>query len=84
MRMEFFKERYYEKAKIKAGQTKVVFTKTLDKSVWDKAELAKGDLKEEVNKLKSQNGKDIIVYGGSSFVSALIKAGLVLLHYVKN
>jgi dihydrofolate reductase len=67
----------YEIAKIKANQKKVVFTKTLDKSVWDKTELAKGDLKEEVNELKSRNGKDIIVYGGSSFVSALIKEGLI-------
>jgi dihydrofolate reductase len=27
--------------------------------------------------LKSQNGKDIIVYGGASFDSSLIKAGLI-------
>lgn len=56
---------------------KVVFTKTLDKSVWDKTELAKGNLKDEINKLKSQDGKDIIVYGGSSFVSSLINDGLI-------
>jgi dihydrofolate reductase len=56
---------------------KVVFTKTLEKSIWDKTELAKGDLTEEINKLKNQSGKDIIVYGGSSFVSALIKEGLI-------
>lgn len=56
---------------------KVVFTKTLDTSIWDKTELAKGDLKDEVHKLKSQEGKDIIVYGGSSFVSALIREGLI-------
>jgi dihydrofolate reductase len=56
---------------------KVVFTKTLDKSVWDKTELAKGNLTEEINKLKNQNGKDIIVYGGSSFVGALIKERLI-------
>lgn len=56
---------------------KVLFTKTLDKSIWDKTELAKGDLKDEINKLKNQDGKDIIVYGGSSFVSSLIKEGLI-------
>ncbi|HEX3074975.1 MAG TPA: dihydrofolate reductase family protein [Ignavibacteriales bacterium] len=56
---------------------KVVFTKTLAKSEWDNTELAKGNLADEVNKLKSQSGKDIIVYGGSSFVSALIKEGLI-------
>ena len=56
---------------------KLVFTKTLDKSIWDKTELAKGDLTYEINKLKNQDGKDIMVYGGSSFVSALVKAGLI-------
>jgi dihydrofolate reductase len=30
-----------------------------------------------VNKLKQQQGKDIIAYGGSSFVSALVKEGLI-------
>jgi hypothetical protein len=44
----------YETAKIKAGQKKIVFTKTLDKSVWENTELAKGNLADEVNKLKSQ------------------------------
>lgn len=67
----------YEGAKIKSHQKKVVFTKTIEKSVWQNTELAKGELKEEVNKLKNQNGKDIIVYGGSSFVSALISEGLI-------
>lgn len=56
---------------------KVVFTKTLDKSEWDNTVLAKGDLVDEINKLKKQQGKDIIAYGGASFVSALIKQGLI-------
>ncbi len=58
-------------------QKKVVFTKTLDKSFWNNTELAKGNLTDEVIKLKNQSGKDIIVYGGSSFVSSLIKEGLI-------
>jgi dihydrofolate reductase len=56
---------------------KVVFTKTLDRSEWDNTVLAKGDLVEEITKLKKQDGKDIIAYGGASFVSALIKHGLI-------
>lgn len=67
----------YEVAQIKARQKKIVFTHTLDQPVWENTELAKGDLVEEVNRLKKQNGKDIIVYGGTSFVSALIEAGLI-------
>lgn len=67
----------YETAKIKERQKKIVFTKTLDKSIWENTELAKGNLSDEINKLKNQSGKDIIVYGGSSFVSDLVKARLI-------
>jgi dihydrofolate reductase len=56
---------------------KVVFTKTLDKSIWDNTVLAKDDLVDEITRLKKRKGKDIIAYGGASFVSALIKHGLV-------
>jgi len=56
---------------------KVVFTKTLNKSKWINTELAKGDLKDEITKLKNQNGKDILVYGGALFDSALIKEKLI-------
>jgi dihydrofolate reductase len=56
---------------------KVIFTKTLDESEWDNTVLAKGDLVDEITKLKKQDGKDIIAYGGGTFVSALIKASLI-------
>jgi dihydrofolate reductase len=56
---------------------KIVFTKTLEKSEWDNTVLAKGDLVEEIAKLKKQDGKDIIAYGGAAFVSALIKHCLI-------
>ena len=56
---------------------KVVFTKTLNKSEWINTDIATGNLIEEVNKVKSQNGRDIVVYGGASFDSSLIKEKLV-------
>jgi dihydrofolate reductase len=59
------------------NSTKIIFTKTLDKSEWDNTVLAKGDLVDEITKLKKQDGKDIIAYGGATFVSALIKQGLI-------
>jgi len=70
-------DQMYEFATRIVNTKKVVFTKTLDKSIWDNTELATGDLKDEINKLKSQNGEDLIVYGGSSFVSSLIEEGLI-------
>jgi dihydrofolate reductase len=56
---------------------KVVFTKTLEKSEWANTVLAKGDLVDEILKLKQEDGHDIIAYGGAKFVSALIKHGLI-------
>ena len=56
---------------------KVVFSKTLKKPEWDNTTIASGDLVVEINKLKNQNGKDIIVYGGATLASSLIKAGLI-------
>lgn len=56
---------------------KVVFTKTLTTSEWDNTVLAKGDLSEEINILKNSEGRDLIVYGGSKFVSSLIKENLI-------
>ncbi|HEY8781694.1 MAG TPA: dihydrofolate reductase family protein [Mucilaginibacter sp.] len=56
---------------------KVVFTKTIEKSTWHNTVLAKGDITEEVNKLKAQAGKDLIAYGGANFASSLIKYNLI-------
>jgi dihydrofolate reductase len=56
---------------------KVVFTKTLNKSKWINTEIATGNLTDEIIKLKSRDGKDMIVYGGASFDSSLIKLGLI-------
>lgn len=56
---------------------KVVFTKTLEESSWPNTSLAQGDLVEEIEKLKQEKGNDLIVYGGGSFVSSLIKNGLI-------
>jgi dihydrofolate reductase len=64
-------------AKKIADIQKVVFSKTLDKSVWNNTTLAKGNLAEEIEGLKSESGKDILVFGGAGFVSSLINEGLI-------
>lgn len=56
---------------------KVVFTKTLTESNWANTTLATGDLVEEIERLKNKDGNDIIVYGGASFVSNLIRENLI-------
>ena len=56
---------------------KVVFSKTLHKVERQNVRLENGDLIEAVNQLKRAPGKDIIVYGGATFVSSLIENGLI-------
>ena len=68
---------WYAFAKRMIEIPKVVFTKTLNKSEWINTSIATGDLKEEVSKIKSQSGSDIVVYGGATFDSSLIKEKLI-------
>ena len=56
---------------------KVIFSRTLKKLPWPNTELTKGDLTREVTRIKAEEGKDILVYGGASFVADLIKANLI-------
>ena len=72
----------YEFAKLMIGYPKFVFTKTLNESDpevrgWANTTLIKTDYIEAINALKNQEGKDIIVYGGATFDSSLVKAGLI-------
>ena len=66
----------YAFAKKMVDTPKVVFTKTLHKSRWANTVLAKGDIVNEVNRLKNQTGNNLLVYGGADFVASLIKKNL--------
>ena len=44
---------------------------------WAEAYVARGDLAEEIAKLKAQEGKPIIAHGGVSFARSLVAQGLV-------
>ena len=65
----------YDFAQRMVNYPKFIFSKTLDKPIGKNASLVKGNLAEEIAKIKNQSGKDIIVYGGPSFVSSLIQSG---------
>jgi dihydrofolate reductase len=56
---------------------KVVVSNSLAESPWENATIAGGELTEIVNRLKAQPGGDLIAYGGSTFVTNLIAAGLL-------
>jgi dihydrofolate reductase len=44
---------------------------------WTNAQVATGDLTEEINRLKQQPGKDILAHGGARFAQSLAKAGVI-------
>ena len=56
---------------------KIVFSRTLDHVSWNNSRLVKGDLRDEVLKLKEGPGKDIVIYGSGSIVAALTNVGLI-------
>jgi dihydrofolate reductase len=56
---------------------KVVFSKTLKSVQGKNVRVENGPLAEAVTALKNQPGKDIVVYGGATFVAALIEQKLI-------
>lgn len=56
---------------------KVVFSRTLEESTWNNTTLAKGNFVEEISNLKKRTGKDILILGSPTFVSSLVKEGLI-------
>jgi dihydrofolate reductase len=54
----------------------VVFSKSLDKAENKKTRIARGNLKEEIIKLKQEPGKDILI-GGVDIPSQLMQLGLI-------
>jgi len=59
------------------GMHKYVVSTTLKKVDWNNSRLIKGNIDEEVKKLKQQPGKDILVYGSGKLVNTLLKHDLV-------
>lgn len=56
---------------------KVIFSNTLKQTDWANSRLATGDIKEEIDRLKQEPGKDILVHGGAGFVQALVAQRLI-------
>jgi dihydrofolate reductase len=56
---------------------KIAFSKTLEKVEWNNSRLVKGNITEEIAKLKQQPGKDMAIFGSGSIVSTLTQLGLI-------
>jgi dihydrofolate reductase len=56
---------------------KVVFSRTLDKASWNNTKLVKSDLVEEVRKMKTETGQDMVILGSGTIVSQLSEHRLI-------
>ncbi|SEI53786.1 Dihydrofolate reductase [Dyadobacter sp. SG02] len=56
---------------------KVVFSTTLDSADWNNTTLIKDNVVEEVNKLKQQPGKDLVIFGSPGLAKSFMKLGLI-------
>lgn len=56
---------------------KIVFSKSLDKVVWNNSILIKENITDEILAMKKQLGKDMVIFGSGEIVSQLAQAGLV-------
>lgn len=74
---KFAQDPFYAFARRIVDIQKVVPSDRLQRSRWERTIVCSGNLPREVTDLKAQQGGNIAVFGGASFASALIAAGLV-------
>jgi dihydrofolate reductase len=56
---------------------KIVFSKTLPQVEWNNSTLLREIVPEEIERLKQEPGKDIVIYGSASVIQALTNHGLI-------
>jgi dihydrofolate reductase len=56
---------------------KVVFSRTIDKAEWNNTKLVKDNIAEEVSRMKSESGDDMIIMGSGTIVSQLTQERLI-------
>lgn len=56
---------------------KIVFSKTLTEVTWNNTRLIKDNIAEEVNKLKQQPGKDLVIFGSPGLAAAFLSLDLI-------
>jgi dihydrofolate reductase len=67
-----------EYADMMNGYPKHVVSTTLEEPLeWNNSTLIKGDVAEEVTKLKQQPGKDILIFGSGDLVNTLMQYDLI-------
>jgi len=64
-------------ARIVNALQKVVFSKSLEKAEWHNSKLMREVNPKEIEKLKQEPGKDMVIYGSASIVQQLTNLGLI-------
>jgi len=56
---------------------KIVFSRSLDSATWNNTRLIKGNLVDEVRKLKEESGDDMVLMGSGTIIAQLASAKLI-------
>ena len=64
-------------AKVMNSMPKYVVSTTLKRAEWNNSKLVKGNIVEEISKLKQQSGKNINITGSPTLVQSLLQHGLI-------
>ena len=59
------------------GLPKVVFSRTLGSAAWSNTTVVRGDLVQEVQRMKAAPGADMVIMGSGTIVAQLTQAGLI-------
>ena len=65
------------------GLPKIVFSRTLIDTPWKPATIVREESVGAIAKLKREPGKDMVVIGSGTLVSALLRAGLIDEYYIR-
>ncbi len=68
-----------EKAYARAlnAMRKIVFSRTLESVEWNNSTLRKEVVPEEIEQLKQEPGRDMLIYGSASIIQTLVNHGLI-------
>ncbi len=56
---------------------KIVVSTTLSSVEWNNSRLIKNNIEEEILKLKQEDGKDLVIFGGAGITSTFIQHNLI-------
>lgn len=57
--------------------TKIVFSRTMEKADWNNTIVINDNIMEEINKLKQQPGKDLVIFGSPTLAHSFMELDLI-------